>query len=91
MGRIAQEEDRRRRNTAASARFRIKKKEREKNMERTVKDVTTKNASLEARIAQLEMENRWLRSLITEKNGPTDKKNDSAPATEGKAGLSTRS
>lgn len=69
--RMAQEEDKRRRNTAASARFRIKKKEREKNMERTVKDVTAKNATLEARITQLEMENRWLKNLITEKNGPT--------------------
>ncbi|OJD18392.1 hypothetical protein AJ78_01572 [Emergomyces pasteurianus Ep9510] len=67
--RLAQEEDKRRRNTAASARFRIKKKEREKNMERTVKDVTAKNAALEARINQLEMENRWLKNLITEKNG----------------------
>ncbi|PGH02113.1 hypothetical protein GX51_04816 [Blastomyces parvus] len=67
--RLAQEEDKRRRNTAASARFRIKKKEREKNMERTVKDVTAKNAALEARITQLETENRWLKNLITEKNG----------------------
>ncbi|OAX77040.1 hypothetical protein ACJ72_08666 [Emergomyces africanus] len=67
--RLAQEEDKRRRNTAASARFRIKKKEREKNMERTVRDVTAKNAALEARINQLEMENRWLKNLITEKNG----------------------
>ncbi|EEH48461.2 uncharacterized protein PADG_04540 [Paracoccidioides brasiliensis Pb18] len=66
--RLAQEEDKRRRNTAASARFRIKKKEREKNMERTVKEVTAKNATLEARITQLEMENRWLKNLITEKN-----------------------
>lgn len=38
-------------------------------MERTVKDVTAKNATLEARITQLEMENRWLKNLITEKNG----------------------
>lgn len=67
--RIAQEEDKRRRNTAASARFRVKKKEREKNLERTVKDVTAKNTALEARISQLEMENRWLKNLITEKNG----------------------
>ncbi|QVM08922.1 hypothetical protein D8B26_003593 [Coccidioides posadasii str. Silveira] len=67
--RLAQEEDKRRRNTAASARFRIKKKEREKNLERTVKDVTAKNAALEARVSQLELENRWLKNLITEKNG----------------------
>lgn len=67
--RLAQEEDKRRRNTAASARFRIKKKEREKNLEKTVKDVTSKNSALESRVSQLEMENRWLRNLIVEKNG----------------------
>ncbi|KAF3491972.1 regulatory protein cys-3 [Arthroderma uncinatum] len=67
--RLAQEEDKRRRNTAASARFRIKKKEREKNLEKTVKEVTTKNTTLESRVSQLEMENRWLRNLIVEKNG----------------------
>ncbi|KAM5437711.1 hypothetical protein MferCBS31731_005470 [Microsporum ferrugineum] len=67
--RLAQEEDKRRRNTAASARFRIKKKEREKNLERTVKEVTSKNSTLESRVSQLEMENRWLRNLIVEKNG----------------------
>lgn len=69
--RMAQEEDKRRRNTAASARFRIKKKEREKNLERSVKEVTSKNVTLEARISQLEMENRWLKNLITEKNDST--------------------
>ncbi|KAK2831966.1 hypothetical protein FQN49_006989 [Arthroderma sp. PD_2] len=67
--RLAQEEDKRRRNTAASARFRIKKKEREKNLEKTVKEVTSKNNTLESRVSQLEMENRWLRNLIVEKNG----------------------
>ncbi|KAI1911432.1 hypothetical protein LOZ65_006164 [Ophidiomyces ophidiicola] len=67
--RLAQEEDKRRRNTAASARFRVKKKEREKTLERTVKDVTSKNTALEARVSELELENRWLKNLITEKNG----------------------
>lgn len=65
--RLAAEEDKRRRNTAASARFRVKKKQREATLERTVKDITEKNASLEARVGQLEMENRWLKNLITEK------------------------
>lgn len=66
--RIAAEEDRRRRNTAASARFRMKKKQREQTLERTVRETTEKNASLEARVAQLEMENRWLKNLLTEKH-----------------------
>lgn len=72
FSRLAQEEDRRRRNTAASARFRVKKKEREKNMERMVKEMTMKNATLETRVSQLEMENKWLKSLITEKNSWAD-------------------
>lgn len=66
--RLAAEEDKRRRNTAASARFRIKKKQREQALEKTAKEMTEKVTVLEARVAQLEMENKWLKSLITEKN-----------------------
>ncbi|OQE28109.1 hypothetical protein PENFLA_c005G04627 [Penicillium flavigenum] len=63
------EEDKRRRNTAASARFRVKKKQREAALEQTVKETTEKNDILEARVSQLELENHWLRGLIMEKNG----------------------
>lgn len=63
------EEDKRRRNTAASARFRVKKKQREAALEQTVKETTNKNDILEARVSQLELENHWLRGLIMEKNG----------------------
>lgn len=66
--RIAAEEDKRRRNTAASARFRVKKKQREQALEKTAKDMTEKVSVLESKITQLEMENKWLKSLITEKN-----------------------
>lgn len=66
--RRAAEEDKRRRNTAASARFRVKKKQREQNLERTNKEISDKNAALENRVNQLELENRWLKNLITEKN-----------------------
>jgi NmrA-like family/Basic region leucine zipper len=62
----AAEEDKRRRNTAASARFRVKKKQREQTLEKTVKEAQDKKSKLEARIAQLEMENKWIKSLITE-------------------------
>merc|ERR1711988_1391871 len=55
--RVAAEEDKRRRNTAASARFRIKKKQREQALEKTVKDVQDKNTELEAKLRQLQMEN----------------------------------
>jgi len=71
--RLAAEEDKRRRNTAASARFRVKKKQREQALESTVKDMQDKNAALEARLNQLEMENKWLKGLITEKNGMQSK------------------
>ncbi|GIK03719.1 hypothetical protein Aspvir_007793 [Aspergillus viridinutans] len=67
--RIAAEEDKRRRNTAASARFRVKKKLREQALEKTVKETNEKNAALEARVTALELENQWLKNLITEKNG----------------------
>ena len=73
--RLAAEEDKRRRNTAASARFRVKKKQREQNLERTAKEMSDKASALEARIGQLEMENKWLKSLITEK---TENKDDIA-------------
>lgn len=68
VSRFAAEEDKRRRNTAASARFRIKKKQREQQLEKTAKEMTDKVSSLESRVAQLEMENKWLKGLITEKN-----------------------
>jgi predicted RNase H-like nuclease (RuvC/YqgF family) len=87
----AAEEDRRRRNTAASARFRQKKKQREQVLERTVRETTEKNASLEARVAQLEMENRWLKNLLTEKHDagsrlPTPAKDSSTPELKGPGG-----
>jgi hypothetical protein len=73
QSRLAVEEDKRRRNTAASARFRVKKKQREAALERTVKEVNDKNAQLQSRVAQLEMENKWLKDLIVEKNGNQSK------------------
>lgn len=71
--RLAAEEDKRRRNTAASARFRVKKKQREQALERTLKETQDSNAKLEARVTQLEMENKWLKELITEKHGLSSK------------------
>jgi hypothetical protein len=74
--RVAAEEDKRRRNTAASARFRIKKKQREQALEKTAKDMTDRVNLLEARIQQLETENTWLKGLITEKNGGSKSASD---------------
>lgn len=70
--RLAAEEDKRRRNTAASARFRIKKKLREQQMERTAKELQEKVQTLESKIKKLEMENKWLKDLVVEKNEARD-------------------
>ncbi|OBT46649.1 hypothetical protein VE00_01877 [Pseudogymnoascus sp. WSF 3629] len=66
--RVAAEEDKRRRNTAASARFRVKKKQREQALEKSAKEMSDKVAALEGRIGQLETENKWLKNLVMEKN-----------------------
>jgi hypothetical protein len=70
--RLAAEEDKRKRNTAASARFRIKKKQREQALEKSAKEMTEKVTMLESRISALETENKWLKSLVTEKHGGKD-------------------
>jgi len=70
--RIAAEEDKRRRNTAASARFRVKKKQREQALEKSAKEMSDKVAALEGRINQLETENKWLKNLVMEKNENKD-------------------
>lgn len=72
QSRMAAEEDKRRRNTAASARFRIKKKQREQTLEKQTREMSEKLASFEAKVQQLEMENKWLKSLITEKSPNVD-------------------
>lgn len=61
------EEDKRKRNTAASARFRIKKKMREQSMEKTVREMTEKSSGLQDRVRELELEVKWLRGLLIEK------------------------
>ncbi|CAK7203298.1 hypothetical protein SEUCBS139899_006029 [Sporothrix eucalyptigena] len=66
--RAAAEEDKRRRNTAASARFRIKKKQREQALEKSAKEMNDKVHALDSRIQQLETENKWLKSIVLEKN-----------------------
>ncbi|KAK9704202.1 hypothetical protein K7432_010325 [Basidiobolus ranarum] len=65
---VAAEEDKRRRNTAASARFRIKKKLREQTLEKTAKEMTTRAELMEGKVKELEMEIKWLRGLLLEKN-----------------------
>lgn len=69
ISRMAAEEDKRRRNTAASARFRVKKKQREQALERQAKDLADKSKALEDRVSKLETENEWLRALVVERDG----------------------
>ncbi|OAD04801.1 basic-leucine zipper transcription factor, partial [Mucor lusitanicus CBS 277.49] len=57
-------EDKRRRNTAASARFRVKKKMREQAMEQSVREMTQKSDKLQDRVNNLESEIKYLRSLL---------------------------
>ncbi|KAI8646487.1 hypothetical protein BD408DRAFT_359839 [Parasitella parasitica] len=61
------DEDKRRRNTAASARFRVKKKIREQAMEQSVREMTEKSDKLQDRVHNLETEIKYLRSLLLEK------------------------
>lgn len=57
-------EDKRRRNTAASARFRAKKKEREAAMERKAKVLEERLVELERECENLRKENGWLKGLV---------------------------
>ncbi|KAH8677559.1 hypothetical protein BX600DRAFT_430904 [Xylariales sp. PMI_506] len=76
QSRLAAEEDKRRRNTAASARFRIKKKAREQALERREKELNEEVVQLKNRITHLETENKWLRGLVMEKTGTKESKFD---------------
>ena len=57
-------EDKRRRNTAASARFRAKKKEREQAMEKRSKELENRVSELERECEGLRRENGWLKGLV---------------------------
>jgi hypothetical protein len=60
--------DKRRRNTAASARFRIKKKMREQTLQRTACEMTEKARFFENKVHELEREIKWLKDLLVAKN-----------------------
>lgn len=57
-------EDKRRRNTSASARFRIKKKQKTLNLERAVTDLTGRTEELEREASELRRENSWLKEIV---------------------------
>ncbi|KDR84850.1 hypothetical protein GALMADRAFT_82940 [Galerina marginata CBS 339.88] len=62
--RLAMADEKRRRNTAASARFRIKKKHKTINLERSVSDLTGRAEELEREAADLRRENGWLKEIV---------------------------
>ncbi|XAO24617.1 hypothetical protein I312_103422 [Cryptococcus bacillisporus CA1280] len=64
------EEDKRRRNTEASARFRAKKKEREQALERRAKELEAQVASLTAENSSLQNENRLLKAIVLNGSNP---------------------
>ncbi|EIE79159.1 hypothetical protein G6F46_002541 [Rhizopus delemar] len=63
-------DDKRKRNTAASARFRIKKKLKEQEMEKTIREMTEKSKALQNYVDDLEKEIKWLRDILTDKEKP---------------------
>ena len=63
--RQAIEEDKRRRNTAASARFRVKKKQREAALEMSARELESQVNELKQDNERLRTENEWLKRLIT--------------------------
>lgn len=61
---VTASEDKRRRNTAASARFRLKKKEREAALEKKAKELEVRVGELEKECEALRRENGWLKGLV---------------------------
>lgn len=57
-------DDKRKRNTAASARFRIKKKQKTLNLERSVSDLAGRAEELEKEASDLRRENGWLKEIV---------------------------
>jgi hypothetical protein len=72
----AVEREKRLRNTAASARFRIKKKRREQEVEEKIRELTERESALDVEVSRLEMENKWLRDLLVDKTEFTGEMED---------------
>ncbi|KAG5646249.1 hypothetical protein DXG03_004076 [Asterophora parasitica] len=81
---VSAAEDKRRRNTAASARFRLKKKEREAALEGRAKELETRVNELERECEGLRRENGWLKGLVV---GVTGAAQAPVPATQVGAGV----
>lgn len=78
-------EDKRRRNTAASARFRLKKKEREAALERRAAELALRVGTLERECEALRRENGWLKGLVVGVTGAQQQQQQTTPQTSGQA------
>ncbi|KAJ8093489.1 hypothetical protein PM082_020346 [Marasmius tenuissimus] len=76
---VAAAEDKRRRNTAASARFRMKKKEREFALETKAKELEMRVNDLEKECEGLRRENGWLKGLVVGVTGAAQQQNPQTP------------
>jgi len=76
---ISAAEDKRRRNTAASARFRLKKKEREAALEGKAKELEMRVSELERECEGLRRENGWLKGLVVGVTGAATASPSSVP------------
>jgi hypothetical protein len=77
-------EQKRLRNTAASARFRAKKKRREQSLERASTEKRQQVQRLEKRVGELEEENRWLKDLVWEHGSVRERKEKELREREGR-------
>lgn len=59
-------EDKRKRNTAASARFRLKKRGKDLELKATGTELSDRVKELENEVEGLKLENGWLRNLVLE-------------------------
>lgn len=62
-------DEKRRRNTEASARFRVKKKLKSVHLQRGIDDLTGRADDLEREAAELRRENSWLKEIVMLKGG----------------------
>ncbi|KII86742.1 hypothetical protein PLICRDRAFT_43402 [Plicaturopsis crispa FD-325 SS-3] len=83
-------EEKRRRNTAASARFRTKKKHRTLALEQSITDLTGRAEELEREVAELRRENDWLKEIVVLRGRTFGSERGAEALGEGSGGARTR-
>lgn len=84
QGRAVEPSLKRQRNTAASARFRAKKKRNEQIQAQNAREREAVINKLENRVTELETENRWLKDLLIDKAEATSRNQSNVIADERK-------